>query len=60
MISAYTSEGEIMGVRHSRLPLEGVQFHPESLLTPVGERLLQNFLDLTPVLVRESLKAEAL
>jgi anthranilate synthase/aminodeoxychorismate synthase-like glutamine amidotransferase len=60
MISAYTSEGEIMGVRHRRLPLEGVQFHPESLLTPVGERLLENFLDLTPILVRESLKAEAL
>ncbi len=59
MISAYTSVGEIMGVRHRRLPVEGVQFHPESLLTPVGERLLQNFLDLTPVLVRESLKAEA-
>jgi anthranilate synthase/aminodeoxychorismate synthase-like glutamine amidotransferase len=60
MISAYTSEGEIMGVRHCQLPLEGVQFHPESLLTPAGERILQNFLDLTPVLVRESLKADAI
>ncbi|MDH3471951.1 MAG: aminodeoxychorismate/anthranilate synthase component II, partial [Acidimicrobiia bacterium] len=49
MISAYTSEGEIMGVRHRHLPIEGVQFHPESLLTPVGDRLLQNFLDMTPV-----------
>ncbi len=46
-ISAYTSEGEIMGVRHSVLPLEGVQFHPESILTPVGDRLLRNFLDMT-------------
>ena len=46
MISAYTSEGEIMGVRHRDLPIEGVQFHPESVLTPVGDRLVQNFLDL--------------
>lgn len=49
MISAYTSEGEIMGVRHRELPLEGVQFHPESVLTAAGDRLLQNFLDLRPV-----------
>lgn len=47
-ISSYTSEGEIMGIRHKVLPLEGVQFHPESLLTPRGDRLLQNFLLLTP------------
>jgi anthranilate synthase/aminodeoxychorismate synthase-like glutamine amidotransferase len=60
MISAYTSEGEIMGVRHRQLPLEGVQFHPESLLTPVGDRLLQNFLEMAPVLVPESLTADAL
>ena len=46
MISAYTSDGEIMGVRHRHLPIEGVQFHPESLLTPDGDRLLQNFLEL--------------
>jgi para-aminobenzoate synthetase component 2 len=45
-ISAYTSEGEIMGLRHRSLPAEGVQFHPESILTPEGERLLRNFLDL--------------
>ena len=44
-ISAYTSDGEIMGVRHRELPVEGVQFHPESLLTPAGDRLLQNFLE---------------
>ena len=56
MISAYTSEGEIMGVRHRELPLEGVHFHPESLLTPVGDRLLQNFLDLAPILAPEQLK----
>jgi anthranilate synthase/aminodeoxychorismate synthase-like glutamine amidotransferase len=47
-ITAYTSEGEIMGIRHTSLPLEGVQFHPESLLTPTGDRLLQNFLELVP------------
>lgn len=47
-ITSYTSEGEIMGIRHTSLPLEGVQFHPESLLTPTGDRLLQNFLELVP------------
>ncbi|MFQ5530040.1 MAG: anthranilate synthase component II [Gemmatimonadota bacterium] len=45
-ISAYTSEGEIMGLRHRDVALEGVQFHPESILTPEGERLLRNFLEL--------------
>jgi anthranilate synthase/aminodeoxychorismate synthase-like glutamine amidotransferase len=44
-ISAYTSDGEIMGLRHRELPVEGVQFHPESILTPTGDRLLRNFLD---------------
>lgn len=46
MISAYTSDGEIMGVRHRSLPLEGVQFHPESVLTPLGDRLIANFLGM--------------
>jgi anthranilate synthase/aminodeoxychorismate synthase-like glutamine amidotransferase len=46
VVSAYTSEGEIMGLRHRSLPAEGVQFHPESLLTPDGSRLLRNFLEL--------------
>ncbi len=46
LISAFTSEGEIMGLRHRDVPLEGVQFHPESILTPEGDRLLRNFLDL--------------
>ncbi|MEZ4424841.1 MAG: aminodeoxychorismate/anthranilate synthase component II [Gemmatimonadota bacterium] len=45
VISAYTSDGEVMGIRHAELPIEGVQFHPESVLTPDGERLLKNFLD---------------
>ena len=45
-VSAYTSDGEIMGLRHRELPTEGVQFHPESILTPEGDGLLRNFLDL--------------
>jgi anthranilate synthase/aminodeoxychorismate synthase-like glutamine amidotransferase len=43
-VSARTAEGEIMGVRHRHLAIEGVQFHPESILTPDGPRLLANFL----------------
>jgi anthranilate synthase/aminodeoxychorismate synthase-like glutamine amidotransferase len=46
-ISAWTAEGEIMGVRHRHLLLEGIQFHPESILTLEGKPLLKNFLDLT-------------
>ena len=43
-VTARTSEGEVMGVRHLELAVEGVQFHPESVLTPEGPRLLGNFL----------------
>ena len=43
-ITAWTGEGEIMGVRHRTLPMEGVQFHPESVLTPLGPQMLANFL----------------
>ncbi len=46
-ITAQTEDGEIMGVRHRRFPIEGVQFHPESIETEHGHRLLQNFLNLT-------------
>ena len=44
VITAWTEEGEIMGLRHRRLPVEGVQFHPESILTDGGKRLLANWL----------------
>ena len=47
-VSARTPEGEIMGVRHRKLLVEGVQFHPESILTPDGPRLLRNFLEFAP------------
>ena len=43
-VTAQTKEGEIMGVRHKTLPIEGVQFHPESVLTPNGPKVLENFL----------------
>ena len=43
-ITAWTDDGEIMGVRHRTLPVEGVQFHPESILTQYGHELLKNFL----------------
>src|ERR1051326_1840218 len=43
-ITAETDEGEIMGVKHRDLPVEGVQFHPESVMTPCGKDLLRNFL----------------
>lgn len=44
-ISARTADGEVMGVRHRELPIEGVQFHPESILTDVGKSLLRSFLE---------------
>jgi anthranilate synthase component II len=43
-VTAWTDDGEIMGVRHTSLPIEGVQFHPESIMTEHGHQLLKNFL----------------
>jgi anthranilate synthase/aminodeoxychorismate synthase-like glutamine amidotransferase len=43
---AYTPEGELMGLRHRQYPIHGVQFHPESILTPSGRQLLRNFMNL--------------
>lgn len=44
-ITAWTDEGEIMGLMHEKYPVVGVQFHPESILTSLGKRLIQNFLE---------------
>ncbi|MFD2444286.1 aminodeoxychorismate/anthranilate synthase component II [Bacillus sp. CGMCC 1.16607] len=59
-ISAWTEEGEIMGLRHKTLPIEGVQFHPESIMTEDGKKLLSNFLSFyenyQPLQIKESLK----
>ncbi len=46
-ISAQSDDGEIMGLRHRHHPTEGIQFHPESIMTTVGKRILRNFLKLT-------------
>ncbi len=45
MVTAETEEGEIMGIRHREYPVEGIQFHPESILTPHGKRIIKNFLE---------------
>ncbi|MBN2452436.1 MAG: aminodeoxychorismate/anthranilate synthase component II [Lentisphaeria bacterium] len=47
VVTAETGDGEIMGLRHREHPTEGIQFHPESILTPAGKRLLANFVALT-------------
>lgn len=54
LVSAWTKEGEIMGLRHRRLPVYGVQFHPESILTKSGKDLLRNFLRLAKAFRRHS------
>ncbi len=49
-----TDDGEIMGLRHTTLPVEGIQFHPESIMTPVGKRILRNFLKNSESRIQES------
>ena len=44
-VTSHTADGEVMGVRHVELPIEGVQFHPESVLTPLGPAMAKNFLE---------------
>ena len=44
VVTSWTEQDEVMGIRHRSLPVEGVQFHPESVLTPEGDKLLANFL----------------
>ncbi len=48
-VTARLADGTIMGLEHRRLPLFGLQFHPESILTPMGRTLLKNFLEIDPV-----------
>ena len=44
-VTAWTDDGEIIGVRHKTLPIQGVQFHPESILTEHGHAMLKNFME---------------
>ncbi len=44
--TSWSEKDELMGIRHKEMPVEGVQFHPESIMTPEGERLLKNFLEM--------------
>jgi len=46
-VTAYSEKGEIMGIRHKKYPVEGVQFHPESILTLEGKKIIKNFLEVT-------------
>jgi anthranilate synthase/aminodeoxychorismate synthase-like glutamine amidotransferase len=55
-LSAETDDGVIMGVRHRELPIEGVQFHPESILTREGKKLLANFLSQAPAVELQALQ----
>ncbi len=47
VVTAESEDGEIMGIRHQEYPVYGIQFHPESIMTPVGKRILRNFLKIS-------------
>ena len=49
IVSSWTDNGSIMGIRHNKLPIEGVQFHPESILTLPGKEILKNFLEIKEI-----------
>jgi len=53
-ITSWTKEGLVMGIRHKEFPLEGIQFHPESILTIVGKQMLRNFLDASAAFYQQS------
>jgi anthranilate/para-aminobenzoate synthase component II len=46
-VAAICDDGEVMAVRHRELPIDGVQFHPESVLTPLGREIARNFLEVS-------------
>lgn len=54
VVTAFTDRGEVMGLQHKTAPMYGVQFHPESVLTPHGKQLLRNFLDVTSVKLQDT------
>jgi anthranilate synthase/aminodeoxychorismate synthase-like glutamine amidotransferase len=58
-VTAEAPDGEIMGLRHCEHPTEGIQFHPESVLTPAGKRLLANFVRLTETRAGSACPAQA-
>ncbi len=57
-VTAETEDGEIMGIRHRDFPVEGIQFHPESILTTNGKRILRNFLNMISSDEQESKPSE--
>jgi anthranilate synthase/aminodeoxychorismate synthase-like glutamine amidotransferase len=57
-VSAKTADGIVMGLRHKRVPIEGVQFHPESILTPAGPQLLKNFMEMAAGTVHHRARGE--
>ena len=58
-VSATTPDGEVMAVRHRELPLDGVQFHPESVLTPLGRDIVENFLEGSAKVIQGALTSPA-